>query len=61
MLIHLFNSIGVGAIVTSPAPPAVLMAVSNAVGVRFLEYPLTPEKILEALGKVKGRKARVTQ
>ena len=56
---HQFKSIGVGEIVTSPAPPAVLMAVSNAVGIRFWEYPLTPGKILEALGKVKAGKAGI--
>jgi xanthine dehydrogenase molybdenum-binding subunit len=31
---------------------AVLMAVSNAVGVWLHEYPVTPEKVLKALGKV---------
>lgn len=51
---HLFQSVGFGEIVTSPAPAAVLMAVSNAVGKRLTEYPLTPDKILEASGK--GRK-----
>jgi len=49
---HLFKSVGVGEIVTSPAPPAVLMAVSNAIGKRLMDYPLTPDKILKALGKL---------
>ena len=48
---HRFKAIGVGEITTSPGPGAVLMAVSNAVGVRLTEYPLTPDKILKALGK----------
>ena len=57
---HPFQAVGVGEIVTSPAPPAVLMAVSNAVGKRFDDYPLTPEKILKALGKVSKGKGRPT-
>jgi len=48
---HLFKSVGVGEIVNAPAPPAVLMAVSNAIGKRLSSYPLTPDKILKALGK----------
>jgi CO/xanthine dehydrogenase Mo-binding subunit len=28
------------------------MAASNAVGRRLCEYPLTPERILKALGKI---------
>ena len=49
---HRFKAVGVGEIMTSPAPPAVLMAVSNAVGIRLSDYPLTPDKILRALGKI---------
>jgi len=45
---HQFKAIGVGEIVTSPGPPAVLMAVSNAVGRNFNKYPLTPDMILDA-------------
>jgi len=30
------------------------MAIYNAIGKRFNEYPITPDKILRALGKVKG-------
>ncbi|MGI5882388.1 MAG: xanthine dehydrogenase family protein molybdopterin-binding subunit, partial [Dethiobacteria bacterium] len=48
---HSFQSVGVGEIVNAPTPPAVLMAVSNAIGVRLADYPLTPDKILRALGK----------
>ncbi len=48
---HLFNSVGFGEIVTSPAPSAVLMAVSNAVGRFFDTYPITPEMILQTPGK----------
>jgi CO/xanthine dehydrogenase Mo-binding subunit len=48
---HRFKAIGVGEIATSPGPSAVLMAVNNALGRHIMEYPLTPDKILKALGK----------
>ena len=48
---HRFHAIGVGEVATPPGPPAVLMAASNAVGVWLHEYPLTPERVLEALHK----------
>jgi xanthine dehydrogenase molybdenum-binding subunit len=51
---HRFKAIGVGEISTSPGPGAVLMAASNAVGKRLTEYPLTPDKVLKALGKIEG-------
>jgi CO/xanthine dehydrogenase Mo-binding subunit len=49
---HRYKAVGVGEIATSPGPSAVLMAASNAVGKRLCEYPLTPGRILKALGKV---------
>ncbi len=49
---HRFHAVGVGEISTSPGPSAVLMAVSNAVGTWLHEYPVTPDRILKALGKV---------
>jgi xanthine dehydrogenase molybdenum-binding subunit len=52
---HRFKAIGVGEVATSPGPMAVLMAVSNAVGVWLHEYPVTPEKVLQALGRVAPR------
>ena len=48
---HRFQAIGVGEVATAPGPSAVLMAVSNAVGVWLHDYPLTPDKVLRALGK----------
>ena len=48
---HQFRAVGVGEISTAPAPCAVLMAVSNAVGCRMTEYPLTPDRILAALDR----------
>ena len=47
---HIYGALGIGEISTSPGPSAVLMAVSNAIGRRMTEYPLTPDKILHALG-----------
>ena len=49
---HRYKAIGVGEISTSPGPGAVLMAASNALGKRLKGYPLTPDKILKALGKI---------
>jgi xanthine dehydrogenase molybdenum-binding subunit len=48
---HRFHAIGVGEIATSPGPSAVLMAASNALGVWLDSYPVTPGKVLRALGK----------
>jgi CO/xanthine dehydrogenase Mo-binding subunit len=49
---HRFGAVGVGEVATSPGPSAVLMATSNAIGVWLHEYPVTPQRVLEALGKV---------
>lgn len=49
---HRFKAVGVGEISTAPGPSAVLMAISNAISKRIMEYPLTPDKILKALGKI---------
>jgi xanthine dehydrogenase molybdenum-binding subunit len=48
---HRYKALGAGEIATSPGPGAVLMAVSNALGKRLMEYPVTPDKVLAALGK----------
>jgi xanthine dehydrogenase molybdenum-binding subunit len=55
---HRFKAIGVGEITTAAGPSAILMAVSNAIGKRMHDYPLTPDKILEALGKTKIGKSK---
>jgi CO/xanthine dehydrogenase Mo-binding subunit len=52
---HRFHAVGVGEIATSPGPSAVLMAASNAVGTWLHEYPVTPDRILKALEKVKAQ------
>lgn len=49
---HRFHAVGVGEVATSPGPSAVLMAVSNALGIWMHDYPLTPDRILRALGKI---------
>jgi CO/xanthine dehydrogenase Mo-binding subunit len=49
---HRFHAIGVGEITPAPGPSAVLMAVSNAVGKRMHDYPLTPDKVLKVLGRI---------
>ena len=51
MATHRFEAVGVGEITTSPVPFAILMAVSNALGARMSDYPLTPEKILMMIRK----------
>lgn len=53
---HRFHAVGVGEIATSPGPSAILMAVSNAIGTWIHDYPLTPDKVLRALGKIGGSK-----
>ena len=52
---HRFRAVGVGEVATAPGPSAVLMAVSNAIGVWLHEYPVTPERVLKALGKDTGK------
>jgi CO/xanthine dehydrogenase Mo-binding subunit len=51
---HRFHAIGVGEVSTAPGPSAIAMAVSNAIGTRLYDYPVTPDKVLRALGKVKA-------
>ena len=48
-----FGGIGVGEISGAPLPGAIMMAVSNAIGIQLMDYPLTPENILKALGKAR--------
>ncbi|MBI5443747.1 MAG: xanthine dehydrogenase family protein molybdopterin-binding subunit [Deltaproteobacteria bacterium] len=56
---HRFHAVGVGEIATAPGPAAVLLAVSNAIGARLSEYPLTPDRVLSALARVSGAAAAV--
>ena len=45
--------IGIGEPVTIPTAAAVANAVANALGVRINSLPITPARVLEALGRVK--------
>jgi xanthine dehydrogenase YagR molybdenum-binding subunit len=45
--------IGIGEPVTIPTAGAIANAVANALGVRVNSLPITPAKVLEALGRVK--------
>jgi len=44
-----FKAVGIAEITNAPGPAALLMAVSNALGVRLTQYPTTPDRILKAL------------
>lgn len=55
MQTHRLKALGFGETTTSPGPSAVLMAASNAIGVRLTQYPLTPDKILRTLSSKEGR------
>ncbi len=55
---HRFHAIGAGEIATAPGPSAILMAVSNAVGDWLHEYPVTPDRILKALGQAGEKNAK---
>ena len=44
-------AIGIGEPVTIPTAAAIANAVSNAIGVRMTSLPITPQKVLAALGK----------
>jgi 4-hydroxybenzoyl-CoA reductase subunit alpha len=49
-----FGSKEVGEGPVGPVIPAILNALYDAIGVRFTEVPLKPEKILRALGKIEA-------
>lgn len=51
--------IGVGEPCTVPTAAAIANAVSNAIGVRMADLPITPDKVLAALGQVPGANAGV--
>ena len=44
-----FGAKSIGEVVINTPSPAIANAVENAIGVRFRELPITPEKILTAL------------
>ena len=51
--------IGVGEPCTVPTAAAIANAVSNALGVRVGDLPITPDKVLAALGQVPGQGAAI--
>lgn len=46
-----FGARSVAEVTTTPTAPAILNAIADAIGVRFTELPVTPEKVLAALDK----------
>ncbi len=46
-----FKGVGFGEISGAPGPASMMMAISNAIGKDFCEYPANPSAILKALGK----------
>jgi len=48
-----FGAKGIGEATTNPVAAAYASAIQNAIGERFFELPITPEKILKALKKEK--------
>ncbi|MFH1135744.1 MAG: xanthine dehydrogenase family protein molybdopterin-binding subunit [Pseudomonadota bacterium] len=51
-----YGPCGIGEVVTTNTPRAVANAVYNAIGVRVDDIPITPRKVLAALGKIGVRK-----
>lgn len=47
-----FKAVGFGEISGAPGPASMMMAISNAIGVDYCEYPASREGILKALGKL---------
>lgn len=47
-----FKATGFGEISGAPGPASMMMAISNAIGVDYCEYPASREGILKALGKL---------
>lgn len=46
-----FHAVGIAEITTAPGPGATLMAISNALGAWMHHYPMTPDRILQALAQ----------
>jgi|LSQX01.3.fsa_nt_gb xanthine dehydrogenase molybdenum-binding subunit len=51
-----FGAMGIAEPCMTPSGPAVTMAIYNAIGVEVLEYPYTPQKILDAIRSKKKRR-----
>ncbi len=48
-----FKATGFGEISGAPGPASMMMAISNAIGVDYVEYPASRQGILRAMGKIK--------
>ncbi len=46
-----YGAKGVGEPITLPVAPAIANAIYDAIGVRMMDLPITPERIVEALNK----------
>jgi len=46
-----FGAIGIGEPPTIPVAPAIANAVYDAIGIRIYDLPMTPEKVLKAMGR----------
>lgn len=53
-----FDAKSVGEMSLIPAAPAIANAVYDAIGIRFRELPITPDKVLAALAERDGRRRR---
>ena len=53
-----FGAKGIGEAATNPVAAAYANAIYNAIGVRFYELPITPEKILERLARERRTQSR---
>ena len=51
-----FGAKGIGEAATNPCAAAYANAIYNALGIRFTELPITPEKILKAIKEKKEGK-----
>jgi len=52
-----FGAKGIGEPSLTPVGPAVAAAVADATGVSIHELPLTPERVLNALDKARGKRS----
>jgi xanthine dehydrogenase molybdenum-binding subunit len=48
-----FEAKGIGELPSIPTAPAIANAIQNAVGVRIKDLPITPEKILQQMKKLR--------
>ncbi len=53
-----FGAKGIGEAAMNPVAAAYANAITNAIGIRFYELPITPERIVEALEMRKGKDGR---